>query len=51
MMPEIRVVKAGILDDGALDKFTPGSETFTKNRPGWEGCVENAKQFEDAYKA
>jgi hypothetical protein len=49
MMPDIVVIKAGIIDDGALTKFTPGSESFTCRKPDWVKEVEGARQFEESY--
>jgi hypothetical protein len=50
---EGKVVKAGVLDDGALGKFKPGAEAFTDRKPAWlEGeLVGGAKQFCEAWKA
>jgi hypothetical protein len=47
--PSIVVIKAGIIDDGALALFTPGSESFTCRKPGWVKEVEGARQFEEAF--
>lgn len=49
-LPDIVVVKAGIMDDGAMAKFTPSSETFTSRKPGWVPCVEGARQYEENFK-
>ena len=47
--PSIIVIKAGVMEDGALAKFNPSSESFTSRKPGWVGCIEGAKQFEEAF--
>jgi hypothetical protein len=49
MLPDIVVIKAGVMDDGALAKFTPGSESFTSRKPAWVKNVEGARQFEESY--
>jgi hypothetical protein len=51
MFPDIVVVKAGIMDDGAIAKFTPGSESFTSRKPAWLKEVEGAMQFKESYPA
>jgi hypothetical protein len=50
-MPEIIVIKVGVLDGDVLGKFKPVAETFTARRPEWMGCVEGAAQFEGTYGA
>jgi len=47
--PDLIVIKAGIIDDGGLKKFTPGSESFTSRKPGWVKDVEGASQFKESY--
>jgi hypothetical protein len=49
--PSIIVVKAGIMDDGAIMKFAPGTESFTSRKPGWIHNVDGATQFAEAYKS
>lgn len=43
------VIKAGILDDGALAKLGPAAETFISRKPGWVKSVEGAAQFAETY--
>ncbi|MCJ1417354.1 hypothetical protein MMC32_003697 [Xylographa parallela] len=45
VLPDMVVIKAGILEDGALAKFAPAVETFTSRKPGWINSVEGAAQF------
>ncbi|CAK7210286.1 hypothetical protein SCUCBS95973_000727 [Sporothrix curviconia] len=47
----IVVVKAGVMDDGAFEKFAPATETFTTRKPAWVGCIEGATQFPEAWQA
>ncbi|CAK7234220.1 hypothetical protein SBRCBS47491_008874 [Sporothrix bragantina] len=47
----IVVVKAGVMDDGAFEKFKPASETFTSRKPGWVPCIADATQFPEAWQA
>jgi hypothetical protein len=49
MRPDLIVIKAGIMDDDGLAKFTPGAESFTSRKPGWIKNVEGAMQFEEAF--
>ena len=49
LRPDLVIVKAGIMDDGLLGKFTPGSESFTSRKPGWVKEVEGAMQFQESY--
>jgi hypothetical protein len=49
--PDLIIIKAGIIDDGGLAKFTPSSESFTCRKPGWVKEVEGATQFKEAYTA
>jgi len=51
MFPNIVVIKAGIMDDGALANFTPSAESFTCRKPGWVKEVEDARQFEESFQA
>lgn len=48
-LPDIFVVKAGIMDDGVLEKFPPGNEQFTSRRPSWIKNIEGAAQLEEAF--
>jgi hypothetical protein len=47
-LSQIVVIKAGIIDDGGLAKFSPVAETFTSRKPGWLKEVDCATQFEEA---
>jgi hypothetical protein len=47
--PDIVVIKAGIIDDGGLAKYSPGSETFTSRKPEWMKTVDGAMQFEESF--
>jgi hypothetical protein len=47
--PNIIVIKAGILDDGALAKLAPAVETFTSRKPGWVKSVEGAAQVAESF--
>lgn len=49
--PDIVVIKAGIMDDGAIGSVVPNTEGYTSRKPSWIGQVEGAKQFHEAYKA
>ncbi|MCJ1388707.1 hypothetical protein MMC18_001556 [Xylographa bjoerkii] len=49
--PEIVVVKAGVLEGGALAKRAPAAEMFTSRKPGWVASVEGAAQFAETYSA
>jgi hypothetical protein len=49
LRPDLIIIKAGIMDDGAFTKFTPGSESFTSRKPGWVKEVEGAMQFEEGF--
>jgi hypothetical protein len=46
---DLVVIKAGIMDDGGLAKFTPTSESFTSRKPGWLKEVDGAMQFEESF--
>lgn len=48
-MPEIYVVKAGVMDDGALAKFAPSNESFTSRRPDWVKDIRGATQLKEGY--
>jgi hypothetical protein len=48
-LPDLIIIKAGIMDDGGLAKFTPGSESFTSRKPGWVKDVEGAMQFQEKF--
>jgi hypothetical protein len=48
-LPDIVVIKAGIIDGGALSKFAPGSESFTSRKPAWVKEVEGACQFKEGF--
>jgi len=48
-LPDMIVIKAGILDDGALAKLAPVAETFTSRKPGWVKSVEGTAQFAETY--
>ncbi|CAK7198493.1 hypothetical protein SEUCBS139899_001154 [Sporothrix eucalyptigena] len=45
------VVKAGVMDDGAFEKFKPASETFVSRKPAWVPCIDGAAQFAEAFQA
>lgn len=47
---EMIVVKAGILDNGALERLAPRAEQFTSRKPSWVKSVDGAMQFEEGFK-
>jgi hypothetical protein len=49
MLPDHVVIKAGIMDDGVMTKFSPSTESFTSRKPGWLKEVDDATQFMEAY--
>lgn len=49
--PDLIIIKAGVMDNGGLAKFTPGAESFTSRKPGWVKNVDGAVQFEESFKA
>jgi hypothetical protein len=48
-IPDIYVVKAGILDDDALAKFPPSNEQFTSRKPEWIKGIDGATQLKEAF--
>jgi hypothetical protein len=50
-MPDIIVIKVGILDGDAADRLAPKAETFTSRKPKWLKPVEGTAQFEETYQA
>ncbi|KIW06156.1 uncharacterized protein PV09_03318 [Verruconis gallopava] len=47
--PDMVVLKAGILDEGGLARFTPSAETFTSRKPKWVNEVAGAVQCLEAF--
>jgi len=48
-MPDIIVIKVGILDGDAFERIAPKAETFTARKPSWLKSVDGAAQFPETY--
>jgi hypothetical protein len=51
IVPDLVIIKAGIIDDGGLAKFVPGVESFVSRKPGWVKSVEGARQCQESFEA
>jgi len=50
LVPDKVILKAGIMDDGAMHKFKPNTETFVGQKPNWLDHIEGSKLFEGGRK-
>lgn len=50
-MPDMIVIKVGILDDDACERIVPKAETFTSRKPFWLKSVDGTAQFAETYQA
>jgi hypothetical protein len=51
IMPDIIVIKVGILDGDACERIVPKAETFTSRKPFWLKSVDGTAQFAETYQA